>query len=334
MRRAALALALVAGCGGGEPIEAGGGGIDAGVSDDPLAIDESVEPGSLDQIHREIVAERCSGQPGLCHNGQFEPNLSTPASFYEYVVRRPAIERADRLRVTPGDPDSSFLIDKLRNRDVGTQMPLGAEPLAEDEIALIERWIEDGALRRPGAEPAPELNNPPRAPEIGVFDAAGERLDGGGNVVVAAGTPLTLRHSVSDYETADEDIPFGAFIVQLADERQIVLSPGTDDPGVGASAPDGDAPMGNGDLLNRSLELTIGAEVDLVDGAGAIETVPSAGLTFFVIAVYLDQVEGGIAALTVSTATIQVEGAAAAPAAASPPPSGAAALRSFREALP
>lgn len=329
MRRAVLALALLAGCGGGEEIEAGGSGIDAGVGDDPLAIDESVAAGSLDQIHREIVAERCSGQPGLCHNGQFEPNLSTPALFYEYAVRRPAIERADRLRVAPGDPDASFLIDKLRNRDVGTQMPLGAEPLAEEQIALIERWIEDGALRRPGAEPAPDLNNPPRAPEIGVFDAAGERLDGAGNVVVAAGTTLTLRHSVSDYETADEDIPFGAFIVQLADERQIVLSPGTDDPGVGASAPDGEAPMGNGDLLNRALAVTIGAEVDLVDGAGTIETVPTAGLTFYVLAVYLDQIDGGIAALTVSTATIQVGGAAAAPP--GPVPT-AAAMRSFREA--
>ena len=330
MRRGALVLALLAACGGGEEIDAGGSGIDAGVGDDPLAIDESVAAGSLDQIHREIVSQRCSGQPGLCHNGQFEPNLSTPALFYEYVVRRPALEKADRLRVAPGDPDASFLIDKLRNRDVGTRMPLGAEPLAEEEIALVERWIADGALRRPGAGEAPELNNPPRAPEIGVFDAAGERLDVGGTVVVAAGITLTLRHSVSDHETADEDIPFSAFIVQTADERQIVVSPGADDPGLGASLPDDDAPMGGGDLLNRRLAVTIGAEVDLVDPAGTIETVPSAGLTFFVVAVYLDQVEGGMAALTVSTATIQVGGAAAAPPG---PVSSAAAMLAFRRAL-
>ena len=330
MRRGVLVLALLAACGGGDEIEAGGSGIDAGVGDDPLAIDESVAAGSLDQIHRELVAQRCSGQPGLCHNGQFEPNLSTPALFYEYVVRRPALEKADRLRVAPGDPDASFLVDKLRNRDVGTQMPLGAEPLAEDEIALIERWIEDGALRRPGAEAAPDLNNPPRAPEIGVFDAAGERLDVGGNIVVAAGTTLTLRHSVADYETADEDIPFSAFIVQTADERQIVVAPGTEDPGLGVSLPDDDGPAGSGDLLNRRAAVTIGAEVDLVDPAGTIETVASAGLTFFVIAVYLDQVDGGMAALTVSTTTIQVGGAAAAPPG---DVSTAAAVRTFREAL-
>jgi hypothetical protein len=206
----------------------------------------------------------------------------------------------------PGDPDASFLIDKLRNRDVSTQMPLGAEPLAEEEIALIEEWIRDGALRRPGAEPAPELNNPPRAPEIAVFDAGGDRLDTGAPLTVAAGTTLTLRHSVSDFETADEEIPFGAFLLQAPDGRRVVLSPGSDDPGLAISEYDGAGPMGNGDLLNRRFAVTLGANLDLIDDAGAIATVSAADRPLTIIAVYVDDAEDGIAALAISPATLEV----------------------------
>ncbi len=302
MRRlGALALAVAAACGG--EIDAGGNGVDAGNQDDPLAVSEEVEPGSLDELHREIVGRRCSGQPGLCHNGQFEPNLSTPALFYEYAVGRPALEKPDRLRIAPGDPDVSFLVDKLRNREVSTQMPLGAEPLAEDEIAQIEAWIRDGALRRPGADPPPELNNPPRVPEIAVFSAAGVRLDTGGPFTVAAGAELTLRHSVSDFETGDEEIAFGAFLLQAGDGRRVVLTPGSDDPGVGISAYDADGPMGNGDLLNRQLAVTL----DLVDESGAIENVAAAGLAFTILAVYVDDTDSGIAAFAISPATLEVE---------------------------
>ncbi len=298
-------LFAVAAC--GSEIDAGGTGVDAGGEPDPLAVSDEVEPGTLDELHREIISQRCSGQPGLCHNGQFEPNLSTPAMFYEYVVRRPALEKPDRLRVVPGDPDASFLIDKLRDREVSTRMPLGAEPLAEEEIRLIEDWIRAGALRRPGSDPAPLLNNPPRVPEIAVYDAGGNRLDTAGPFQVAAGSPLILRHSVSDFETADQDVAFGAFLLQTGDGRRLVLSPGADDPGIGPSVHDPDGPMGSGDLLDRAYPLTIGANVDLIDEAGAIATVPSAGLSFTIIAVYLDELPpDGIAAFAISPATLEV----------------------------
>ncbi len=186
-------------------------------------------------------------------------------------------------------------------------MPLGAEPLAEEEIAQIEAWIENGALRRPGAEPPPTLNNPPRVPEIAVFDAAGERLDTGGPFTVASGAEFTLRHSVSDFETGDEEIAFGAFLLQAGDGRRVVLTPGSDDPGVGQSVYDADGPMGNGDLLNRQLPVTLGANVDLVDDGGIIENVPTADLAFTILAVYVDEATSGIAALAISAATLEVE---------------------------
>ena len=145
MRALALVVALAA-CGNDRaaPPE-----VDGDDGDDPLAVTDTPAPGSLDDLHQRIIAKRCSGQPGLCHNGQFEPNLSTPAMTYAYVVSRPALEKPDQLRVVPGDPSRSVLIDKLRNRGVATQMPLGAEPLAEADIAALEAWIRGGALRAP-----------------------------------------------------------------------------------------------------------------------------------------------------------------------------------------
>ena len=63
--------------------------------DDPLAVTVTPAAGSLDELHQRVIGARCSGQPGLCHNGQFEPNLSTPAMTYATSsASSPAIRRA------------------------------------------------------------------------------------------------------------------------------------------------------------------------------------------------------------------------------------------------
>ncbi len=56
--------------------------------------------------------------------------------------------------VTPGDPSASFLMHKLRGdftglpcapNACGERMPQRSNPLPEEEIALLERWIQQGA---------------------------------------------------------------------------------------------------------------------------------------------------------------------------------------------
>ena len=47
--------------------------------------------------------------------------------------------------VVAGDPDKSLLIQALRGKDGKKQMPVGAPPLAEDDIKKVETWIKDGA---------------------------------------------------------------------------------------------------------------------------------------------------------------------------------------------
>lgn len=311
MKRLMLCAALAA-CTKGPPTD---GPVDAGPDDDPLtSIDDTPAPGSLDDLHQKVIAKRCSGQPGLCHNGQFEPNLSTPAMTYAYLVERPALENITELRVKPGDSAHSLLIDKLRNRNgVSTQMPLGAEPLAEADIAAIEAWIDAGALREPGAAPAPVLNNPPKRPQIGIFAADGHtRLDGTGPMTVNAPAQLVIRHSVQDFETPDASIPFAAVIVTIADGRQLVLNPGNpSDPGLGVTAFDGASPpMGNGDSLDFQIAVNVPATLDLVDpNTKAPSQAPAAGQTLNVLALYLDDATPnvGIAAFDISPTKIEVQ---------------------------
>ena len=48
--------------------------------------------------------------------------------------------------VTPGKGAASLLVRKLRGRDIeGQRMPLNKRPLADDVIATIERWVDEGA---------------------------------------------------------------------------------------------------------------------------------------------------------------------------------------------
>ncbi len=66
---------------------------------------------------------------------------------YKSLVNRPAehVDAGDRLRVKPGDPANSFLIQKLRGQGPGDPMPQSGGPLAEPVITMIEDWITRGA---------------------------------------------------------------------------------------------------------------------------------------------------------------------------------------------
>lgn len=305
MRTALLFAALPLAIACGSEIDAGGDGVDAGTGDDPLVVDNPAEPGSLEELQRTVIQERCSGQPGLCHNGQFEPNLSTAANTYAYLVRRPATENPEVLRADPGNPGGSFLIDKLRGRnDVATQMPLGAEPLSEEEIQQFEDWIADGARRAPGADMAPVLNNPPNIPEFAAFNGAA-RIDTAGVFTVPQNTAVTYRHSVDDFETADADITLAGMVFTT--------------PMGNLAAPDGGdfflttfdsgtPPDGAADVLNFQIDLTLGANVDVVTATGP-QSVSTAGLTITPVVLYADGdlASGGIITVRLPSNSFEVQ---------------------------
>jgi hypothetical protein len=72
---------------------------------------------------------------------------------YALLVNAPSTEVPSLLRVNPGDPSSSYLMQKLEGTaQVGGRMPLGGAPLPEATLAVIRQWILEGA--QPPAESA------------------------------------------------------------------------------------------------------------------------------------------------------------------------------------
>jgi hypothetical protein len=102
----------------------------------------------FDSIQANVFTPICS----VCHIGATAPQgLMLDASHsYNLLVNIPSTEVPSILRVKPGDPGNSYIIQKLQGHAaVGGQMPLGETPLAASTIAFIVQWITDGA--QPGA---------------------------------------------------------------------------------------------------------------------------------------------------------------------------------------
>jgi hypothetical protein len=69
---------------------------------------------------------------------------------YDQLVNAPVRGKAGSVRVIPGDPDSSYLVQKLEGRAdiVGRRMPFNGPPyLTDGQILIIRRWIAIGAPR-------------------------------------------------------------------------------------------------------------------------------------------------------------------------------------------
>ncbi len=75
-------------------------------------------------------------------------NLRDGVAFAS-LVGRPSARKAGAIFVVPGDPDASYLIQKLeagRSDIVGSRMPLGGPPyLTDGQLLVLRRWIALGA---------------------------------------------------------------------------------------------------------------------------------------------------------------------------------------------
>lgn len=112
----------------------------------------SLEP-TFSSIQHEIFdATDSSGRTACtqCHNATLLRgglDLSAGVS-YASLVNVSSREKPGLMRVTPGDPENSYLIHKLEGRSgiVGRQMPFSGPPfLTNGQILVIKRWIEQGA---------------------------------------------------------------------------------------------------------------------------------------------------------------------------------------------
>jgi hypothetical protein len=141
-----LIASCAAGCAGngqgldqnGQPISAGGS------SGGPVTAD-------FQSIQDNVFTPICS----KCHIGGGAPEgLQLDAAHsYNLLVGVPSAEQPALLRVKPGDPDNSYMVQKIEGLSSisGAQMPFMEKPLPQATIDAIRQWITNGAPNAPAA---------------------------------------------------------------------------------------------------------------------------------------------------------------------------------------
>ena len=133
---AAFVLVL-AGCtaGNGEGLDAGGRPITG-----PPAANSDFQ-----EIQDTVFTPICTA----CHVGANAPRglRLDAANSYALLVNVASVEVPGNLRVNPGNPDASYIVQKIEGTAaVGVRMPANGPPyLPQDRIDLIRRWIAAGA---------------------------------------------------------------------------------------------------------------------------------------------------------------------------------------------
>jgi hypothetical protein len=223
----ALVVLLCCGCAGsgegldanGRPVSGGGGGGPGPVSD-------------FTQIQDSIFTPICT----VCHAGAAAPlglRLDEAVS-YAMLVGVPSVQQPALLRVAPGDPDASYLVQKIEGRAaVGERMPLGGPPLTQQSIDLVRQWISQGAPAPMGAL----LAGLQPLHVVATIPAAGERFELVEEIVlifsqdidasVAMSGVFTLFASGGDNsfdEGNESEVGLAAIDVPLANPAVVMLS--------------------------------------------------------------------------------------------------------------
>ena len=69
---------------------------------------------------------------------------------YDQLVSRASGQKPGLMYVQPGNPDNSYLVNKVEGRPAisGVRMPFNGPPfLSDGQILILRRWIELGAPR-------------------------------------------------------------------------------------------------------------------------------------------------------------------------------------------
>jgi len=116
---------------------------------------EAAEKVSYFRQVRPIFQARCHG----CHQPAKQGGDYVMTSFDTLKTGGESSEAA----VVPGDPDASYLMEQIRVVDGEALMPQEGEPLTSSEVALIERWIAEGAVDDSPASTRPQydMQHPP-----------------------------------------------------------------------------------------------------------------------------------------------------------------------------
>lgn len=77
-----------------------------------------------------------------CHGGVKQQ------SEFSLLFREEALKKAKsgKYAIVPGNAGASELIRRIKEKDAEERMPYKHEPLSKDEIAVLEQWIDEGAV--------------------------------------------------------------------------------------------------------------------------------------------------------------------------------------------
>jgi len=75
-------------------------------------------------------------------------NLTSATASFNSLVNVTSIEEPTIKRVLPGNPNNSYIIQKLEGtQTTGGQMPLGGPFLDQATIDQVRTWIQAGAAQ-------------------------------------------------------------------------------------------------------------------------------------------------------------------------------------------
>ncbi|MFT5679957.1 MAG: hypothetical protein ACI8RZ_000862 [Myxococcota bacterium] len=99
-----------------------------------------------------IVATSCTDYG--CHLIATSPNALTLDVAYNNMLTEPSEDIPTMARIAPGSPDDSYVWHKINNTHLdlkdgaGESMPKGYALMTDEELAMIEAWITQGALEK------------------------------------------------------------------------------------------------------------------------------------------------------------------------------------------
>jgi mono/diheme cytochrome c family protein len=158
-----------AGCGGGN-----GSGAAAPPPPPPPTFNAT-----FSEVQDNVFTPTCATSG--CHRGAGAPQglQLDEANSYGLLVGVASSEDPGVLRVAAGDPNNSYLIQKLEGTaSVGGQMPLNGTPLEQSVIDIVRQWISDGAI-----DDRPASSNPIRVSSLS--PSPGATLDTAPTSIVA-----------------------------------------------------------------------------------------------------------------------------------------------------
>jgi uncharacterized protein (TIGR03118 family) len=116
-----------------------------------VTVANGIVPTTLSRLQGLVFTPRCSG----CHNGSNPPGGDLPGSqnltsgnAFASLVNIPSKEIPGLLRIKPGDPALSYLVQKIEGASgiQGARMPLGGPFLDQATIDQVKSWITAGAV--------------------------------------------------------------------------------------------------------------------------------------------------------------------------------------------